>query len=361
MTKPRILFLGETYRADAQTWIIGIEKASSVKVETAEIKTIRVKPIRALQSIGFIFYLLYKRFFFPDYDIILAERSTSYGFFSLFVKAKVRVVAQQGISDIFPNTFSSRIYKKILQKLVYKNVDIVHAWGNAMVPAMIKSGTVPSKIIVCPKGIDLNIYKVGFDQGYYKGNRIRAIVTRSLLPEYNHSVLLDAIHQLKSEGIDVALRIIGDGPLLPKLKQQVLDLQIDDLISFGGRIPNHELPIELGQSNLYLSVPITEGASSSLMEAMASGLYPIVTKLPGNMSFIKDNVNGKLVEVGSVQSLMSAIRSYCEMNIYDITDAVIKNRKWVEQFCDRDINMNYFWSKYMQIHSIKKNLSLKVK
>jgi hypothetical protein len=98
----KILFLGETYRADAQTWIQGIQKESGVIIDTVEIKTIRYRPIRAIQAIFFIFRLLWGRFFGPNYDIVLAERSTSYGIFALFTNAKVKIVAQQGISDIFP-------------------------------------------------------------------------------------------------------------------------------------------------------------------------------------------------------------------------------------------------------------------
>jgi glycosyltransferase involved in cell wall biosynthesis len=46
---------------------------------------------------------------------------------------------------------------------------------------------------------------------------------------------------------------------------------------FSGRIPNTELPELLRASNFYISMPITEGVSASLFEAMASNCYPIVT------------------------------------------------------------------------------------
>jgi len=347
----KILFLGETYRADAQTWINGIEEASGFKIDTDEIKTIRFKPIRAIQAFLFIGRLLWGRFFGPKYDIVLAERSTSYGFFSLFTNAKLKVVAQQGISDIFPNTFISRNYKRVLQHLVYRRVDLVHAWGSAMVPAMLFSGASPKKILVRPKGIDLR--KFNYKSPNSEGVKIKAIVTRSLLPEYNHWVIINSVAQLVRAGVYVELTVIGDGSLMQNLKKLALDLEISHLISYVGRIPNEELPNYLQSNDLYLSTPITEGASSSLMEAMACGLYPIVTKLPGNLSFIENNKNGKLVDVGSVASLVNAVVEYTKLSKMEIESAVNQNRVWIENFGNRENNMKFFWKKYLEIHSSK--------
>lgn len=343
----KILFLGETYRADAQSWIKGIEEASGCKIDTDEIKTIRFKPVRAIQAFLFIFRLLWGRYFGPKYDIVLAERSTSYGFFSLFTNAKVKVVAQQGISDIFPNTFFSRSYKKILQRLVYKKVDIIHAWGNAMVPAMLKSGANPEKIIVRPKGIDL--IRFLFAQNKLDSNRseISAIVTRSLLPEYNHWVIIYAIAELKKIGLILRVTIVGDGTLVHDLKNLSVKLGVSELIIFKGRIHNDDLPSLLSENELYISTPITEGASSSLMEAMAIGLFPIVTHLPGNMSFIKHEQNGLLVDVGSVESLVEAIINYYKLNSKKFVEVTTQNRNWIDENGNRKKNMQIFLAHYL--------------
>jgi len=342
----RILFLGETYRADAKTWITGIEKVSGFKIVTAEIPTVNFKPIRVIQSIYFVLYLLWGNLTKVKYDLVLSERSTSYGFFTLFVSAKIRIVAQQGISDIYPNTFISRGYKKILQRITYKHVDFVHSWGNAMVPAMLKSGLNPIKILVLPKGIDFS--KFYFTDHFISGmpNELTAIVTRSLSKDYDHHVIIKAVDILKKSGIRLKLIIIGDGPLNDHLQYLTKKLNIVDQINFIGRIDNGELPHYLSQSHLYLSTPVTEGASSSLMEAMAAGCFPIVTNLPGNKSFIENGKNGILVEVGSPKSLADAILS---LNDKFCKKAVIYNRLYAEQKMNREKNMQIFWTKYISL------------
>ena len=172
--KKKILFLGETYRADATTWIKGIEKVSGCKIDTLEISNSNYRAFRLLKAFIFIIKLFYLRFSGPKYDIVLAERSTSYGFFSLFTNAKVKVVAQQGITDIFPINKISKFYKSILQQIVYRNADVIHAWWAAMVYAQLKSGASPSKILVRPKGLDLKRYT--FTNHFNKKNiQIQAI------------------------------------------------------------------------------------------------------------------------------------------------------------------------------------------
>jgi glycosyltransferase involved in cell wall biosynthesis len=350
----KILFLGETYRADAQTWIKGIEEASGCKIDTDEIKTIRFKPIRAIQAFLFIGRLLWGRFFGPKYDIVLAERSTSYGFFSLFTNAKIKVVAQQGISDIYPNTFFSRGYKKILQRLVYKKVDVIHAWGNAMVPAMLKSGADPKKIVVLPKGIDLKKYYFTDHFSHNKPFELRAIVTRALASDYNHYIIIQAVAELKKKGVELDVDIVGDGPLKGYLISLSKELKVDERVHFLGRIPNEELPNYLAKCPLYISTPITEGASSSLMEAMASGCFPIVTDLPGNKSFIKNGKNGLLAQLYSPEDLAAQIEKLFLRKL-DMELSVNTNRTFSEKHLNRSKNMQHFFEMYK--FQLRKKLS----
>jgi glycosyltransferase involved in cell wall biosynthesis len=343
----KILFLGETYRADAQTWIQGIQKESGILIDTDEIKTIKQRPIRIIQSFFFIFRLLWGKFFGPKYDIVLAERSTSYGFFALFTNAKVKIIAQQGISDIFPLTEISKFYKRILQRAVYTRVDLIHAWGNAMVPAMLKSGANPNNIMVLAKGLDLSRYTF-VNHLAQNPLPLKAIVTRSLEKDYQHWNIIDAVSILKSKGILLEVNIVGGGSLLEILQQRAIDKGVSELIHFLGRIPNDELPKLLTQCPLYISVPTTEGVSSSLFEAMAAGCFPIVTDLPGNRAFIHPNQNGNLVPVNNAQALANAIEKFLE-NPDQYEAAIVNNRKLIDDKVDREKNMKVFWEKYQKL------------
>lgn len=337
----KILFLGETYRADAITWIRGIENSSGVSIETAEIESSKTRFGRLGNAFSFFLKLIRDRVH-SSYDLVLAERSTSYGLFSLLVKAKVRVVAQQGITDAYPETGFSGFYKRRIQNHVYRKVDIIHAWGAVMLEAMVRSGTSLNKIVVRPKGIDLDNYS---SRNPILKKIPSGIVTRSLSDVYHHEVILEAVHLLKKRGVPFRCIIVGDGPLRGQLEKLAGQLDILDLVDFKGRIPNDQLPRELRESEFYISMPETEGVSASLFEAMACGCLPIVTDLRANRQFIKSRKNGFLVPVNQPEVL-------CDMIHQAITDydsflpGIRENRRFVENEADLKKNMAYFYSVY---------------
>lgn len=338
----RILFLGETYRADAQTWIKGIEQASGVKIYTKEIPWTDGRVSRLFAAIRFFWDLSVSK---DKFDITLAERATSYGFFSLLVKSKVRVVAQQGITDAFPEEGLTGIYKRILQSAIYNRADLIHAWGHVMTPAMLNCGAPPARILVKPKGLDLDKYRF-FESSAER--QFTAIVTRSLYSIYRHREVLEAILMLKSEGIRLECIMVGMGEEEENLKNLTKEFGIENQVSWVGRIDNEKLPDYLAKAQIYIAVPETEGVSASLFEAMACGCFPIVTDLPANRAFIDQGKNGLLIPVGKPNDLSEAIKEYLN-NTEKYSSGIKYNRKYIEQNCDLKTNMSSFYQTYLSL------------
>lgn len=342
----RILFLGESYRADAQSWYRGIEAASGFPVEIKELPSTGGRVGRMIKALGFLTNLIFSS---DKYDIVLAERSTSYGFFSLFVNTKVRVVAQQGITDCYPDVGFTGWYKRILQRAIYQRADRIHAWGYVMTYSMLERGTEPHRIKVKPKGLDLNRFRF---VSHSEDQKVVAIVTRSLYDIYRHEDILNAIAILKKKGKTIHCLMVGDGAERQKLHQLTDDLGINQEITWLGRIPNPDLPNYLAKASLYLAVPTTEGVSSSLFEAMACGCFPIVTDLPANRAFISPGVNGLLVEPCNPASLADQIEKYLTDPLR-FEPGVESNRAYIEANCDITVNMREFFLDYKQLAGSK--------
>lgn len=342
-TPKHILFLGETYRADAQTWIKGVQNVSGIKIDTLEVGSTKTRVGRIYEFLVFGLKIM-KSNFRRSYDLVLAERATSYGFFSLFVNSKKRIVAQQGITDAWPETGFSGFYKRFLQKLVYKKVDLIHAWGEVMVPAIMSSGAKSEKIMVLPKGMDLDNYHfLSFD----KKEVNLAIVTRSLTDVYHHEDILHALSILKTKNKIVKLIVAGDGPRMEFLKSLSSDLGLENQIQFLGRVPNDQLPKLLQRASIYLSVPETEGVSASLFEAMSSGCFPIVTDLPGTRAFITHGKNGLLVPVCKPNVLAREMNEYLDHSD-QFEKSILGNRAYIETSVDLKKNMQTIWERYIQ-------------
>ena len=95
-------------------------------------------------------------------------------------------------------------------------------------------------------------------------------------------------------------------------------------------------------------MPITEGVSASLFEAMATNCYPIVTDIAGNKSWIKHRENGQLVTVDDYKMLADELIWAFENNKHR-NEAVLKNRIFLEKNADYNINMKIIANKYHEL------------
>lgn len=354
MEKRKILFLGETYRADAITWMNGLKEFGDFEIITWELKTPsntfwnRLVRIFEFNTALFQIRKLVKK---HQPDMVIAERTTSYGFLAALSGVKPVAIAQQGRTDLWPEKSILLPLKKIIQHYAFEKADLIHAWGPVMTISMKKAKVDMEKVLVLPKGIDLEQF------GNTKNNsseKLTAIVTRSLMPEYRHETILKAFGIINQKGVDFELTIVGDGKLLPTLKELTKKLDIENKVNFTGRIPNTKLPELLQQSDFYISMPITEGVSASLFEAMASNCYPVVTDIPGNQSWIKHRENGQLITIDDTEMLADELLWAFENNEYRNV-AVIKNRKFVEENADYNTNMDIIANKYHELINTHKN------
>lgn len=277
--------------------------------------------------------------------MVIAERTTSYGFLAALSGVKPIAIAQQGRTDLWPENSPFLPFKKALQNHAFKKATLIHAWGPVMAVSMAKAQVDMDKVLVLPKGIDLAKFE---NKNSAIPEQISAIVTRSLMPEYRHEVILKAFAILHDKGIDFKLTIVGEGTLRNDLTNLAKKLNIEDKVLFTGRIPNAELPKLLQESNFYISMPITEGVSASLFEAMASNCYPIVTDIPGNQSWIQHRENGQLITPDNHMMLAKELLwSFDNKALRD--KAVLRNRKFVEKNADYKINMKIISDKYHEL------------
>lgn len=351
MSKKRILFLGETYRADAITWMNGLKEFGDFEIITWELQTSstginRIKRLFELSKAILSIKSVAKK---HNVDMVIAERTTSYGYLAAISGIKPIAIAQQGITDLWPHGSVLYFFKKMLQDHAFKKADLIHAWGEVMAKHMEISNVDMSKVMIMPKGINLDFFE--FNENH-NDSIINAIVTRSLEPEYKHDVILRAFSILKEKNIPFSLKIIGGGSELERLQDLSRKLNLENEVTFTGRINNNEIPIFLKQSNFYISMPITEGVSASLFEAMASGCFPIVSDLPGNRCWLSEKVNGMLVPSENHTKLAEDLEWAFNNNAMT-KKAIVDNRDFVEKNANYKINMKKIADTYHDLIKVK--------
>jgi glycosyltransferase involved in cell wall biosynthesis len=124
--------------------------------------------------------------------------------------------------------------------------------------------------------------------------------------------------------------IAGDGAEKETLERQAEGLNINSSVEFLGRMPHEEMPNLLSQADIYVSTSLHDGTSVSLLEAMASGAFPIVTDIPSNREWIRNAENGFLISTGNenvlAMKIVEAIR-----NKELVLEATNKNQKIIEE------------------------------
>ena len=133
--------------------------------------------------------------------------------------------------------------------------------------------------------------------------------------------LVDACWQLHQRGYQIECHFMGDGPDRAMLENLVDSYAAKDtakhtfreLIHFHGQLRQQELRHRLQTIDIVVtpSVPTRdgrrEGIPVALMEAMASGVPAIASRLSGIPELINDGTTGLLVEPGDVDQLASAL------------------------------------------------------
>ncbi len=126
---------------------------------------------------------------------------------------------------------------------------------------------------------------------------------------------IDAVARLAKDGHAVQYRIIGDGPLLPALRQHIADANVGETITLLGSQPHREVMRELSEAHVLLAPSVTaengdkEGIPVSIMEAMAQGLVVVSTEHSGIPELVEHGVSGHLVPERDVDALTAQLRA----------------------------------------------------
>jgi glycosyltransferase involved in cell wall biosynthesis len=157
-------------------------------------------------------------------------------------------------------------------------------------------GIMSDKISVIPMGVDEAFLEIRKNRKIELNKHPFIVISnRNLLPIYNVSLLIRAIPIVLKEEPETKFLIAGDGSEKEKLQKEVEELNLSASVQFLGQVPHKDMPKLLAQADIYVSTSPYDGTSVSLLEALASGVFPVVTDILSNREWIVDGDNGCLV------------------------------------------------------------------
>lgn len=126
--------------------------------------------------------------------------------------------------------------------------------------------------------------------------------------EKGHLVLLDALADLASQGIETHCTLVGDGPLRGRIEARVRELGLEERVKLTGSLPPERVAELYGSASVVVLASFSEGVPVVLMEAMAHGCPVVATRVGGVPELVKHGETGLVVSPGDASELAAALR-----------------------------------------------------
>ena len=101
------------------------------------------------------------------------------------------------------------------------------------------------------------------------------------------------------------LVLVGDGPLKAEIEREILEGQLEGQVWMPGA--RSDIAEILRALDIFVLPSLGEGISNTILEAMASGLAVIATRVGGNPELVVENETGVLVPAANPEAMAQAI------------------------------------------------------
>jgi glycosyltransferase involved in cell wall biosynthesis len=167
------------------------------------------------------------------------------------------------------------------------------------------------KLVVIHCGVDTEFFRPRGAMVY--DGRLEILSVGTLHEVKGQRFLVEACRLLRDEGVDVSCKLVGDGPDRKALTRQIAAAGLEDRVVLLGRHDRDGVCELLRSAHVLVapSVPTKQGKREGipivLMEAMASGVPVVASRISGIPELVEDGVSGLLVPPADARSLASAL------------------------------------------------------
>lgn len=213
-----------------------------------------------------------------------------------------------------------------------------HVFANGRHLAIATQRLSPSARI---ESLYLGVRTEDFEPAHQDTEAPRMICTRGFLPVYNNEYVLEGLAALNASS-PLPTTFVSKGPGLERAKataDALLSPAQRQSVLFLGGVPTAVLRRELASSQIYISLSRSDGTSVSLLEALASGLTPVLSDIPQNREWVSEEQgNGILVPLDQPDQLASALRRVMADRALRV-HAFEVNRRLVRERADSSTNL----------------------
>lgn len=130
--------------------------------------------------------------------------------------------------------------------------------------------------------------------------------------------LLQACSILKQKGLEFECHIYGEGRLFTEIEENIRSLSLEGTVGLKGAIPHESVLKVMKDASVFVLPSVQasngdmDGTPNTIMEAMASEIPVIATRISGIPEVVEDGKTGILVEPRNAEALAHAINAIYE-------------------------------------------------
>lgn len=157
------------------------------------------------------------------------------------------------------------------------------------------------------------ISSIASDKRYYEKNPQKplrlAYGARLTKTQKRTHLLLPILDALENAGVNYVLDIAGAGKYGEELASEITARHLEMKVHFSGLLPNTEMPSFWLEHDIFINISDFEGAALSMLEAMAYGCVPVVTRVAGTQEFVIHTQAGFVRDLNDISGLAEDIIS----------------------------------------------------
>jgi glycosyltransferase involved in cell wall biosynthesis len=229
-----------------------------------------------------------------------------------------------------------------LEVQAYRDCDALICVTDALKDLIVEASSIaPDKVVVVPNGVDTERFNPDshIPKRLFPGLTI-GFVGR-LYAWHGLDILLDAIHDLRTEHLDISLVVIGDGLMRSQWETYATEIGIGDQVRFIGQVPWSEVPayiagFDLGYTGqIQMQVGKMYHSPLKLYEYMAMAKPVVASAFEDAKRTLQEKETGFLFEPGNREDLKRALRDAyaAKENLYHMGSqarlSAIDNHSWI--------------------------------
>jgi glycosyltransferase involved in cell wall biosynthesis len=177
---------------------------------------------------------------------------------------------------------------------------------------------------ICPSSERVEVVHCGVDLARHEWRGLDGrdpdlvVCVASLTAKKGHAHLIEALPRVAARRPGIVLELVGEGPERERILARARELGVADRVRLLGAKSSEDVRARLAEARVFALPSVRlpsgrmEGIPVALMEAMATGVPVVATRLSGIPELVRDGDTGLLVEPGDASGLAAALTSLLE-------------------------------------------------